>query len=145
MAAANLPIYTKKWDVTTDWTTWMSPTLTTATGDYTGISANYKLVHTAWADGSMPRYIIFKAIGTNTASVARIFANNGSTNGTATNNAFIGEIALPATTAINTAWTVSINWAFPEWFVLPAWFKIYVWLGTTVAAGWVCTCVAWQY
>lgn len=145
MAANNLPIYTKRWDITTDWTTWMAPTLTTATGDYTGVSANHKLVHTAGADGSMPRYLLFNAIWTNTASVARIYFNNGSTNGTATNNELVGQLSLPATTATNTASTQMPVFQFAEWTILPAWFKIYVGLGTTVASGWVCTCIAWQY
>ena len=68
------------------------------------MSANHVLVHTADAtNGSIVYGIIFKAIGTNTASVARIFQNNGSSNGTATNNNFIGELSLPATTTTNTA------------------------------------------
>lgn len=62
----------------------------------------------------MLRQLLFNAIGTNTASVARIYANNGSTNGTAANNALIGQIALPATTATNTAGTQMITFAFSE-------------------------------
>jgi hypothetical protein len=70
--------------------------MTTATGDFTGVSANHVLIHTAdSASGSIVYGIIFKAIGTNTASVARIYQNNGSTNGTASNNGFIGELSLP--------------------------------------------------
>lgn len=137
------PIYSIGGDVTRDSTTGMAPTLTTAAADYTGAGANNALVFTASANGGYVQRLRFKAIGTNTASVARIFINNGSANTTATNNSFYGEISLPATTATNTAATVEID--YPMNFALPPNFRIYVGLATTVAAGWVCTPVAGEY
>jgi hypothetical protein len=86
------------------------------------------------------------ALGTNVASVARFFINNGSTNTTASNNVLIGEIALPATTAINTAPVTNVSQiyelpnntidqtAFP--LVLPPGYKINVVIATAVSAGW---------
>jgi hypothetical protein len=73
----------------------------------------------------------------------RIFLNNGSTNGTATNNSFYGEVSLPATTGIATASTVEID--YPMNLALNAGFKIYGLLGTTVAAGWIAVPVAGKY
>lgn len=138
------PIYSKAGSVSKDGSTGMADALVTATGDYTGVSANHKLVFTADAtNGSYIQRLRFKATGTNTASVARIYLNNGSTNTTATNNSFYGEVSLPGTTAINTAATTDID--YPMNFALPAGFRIYVGLGTTVAASWVCTGIGGNY
>ena len=121
-----------------------STTLTTAAADYTGISANNILIFTADAtNGGFVQRIRLKAIGTNTASVARVYINNGSTSGTATNNVFYGEVSLPATTAITTAATVDVD--YPMNFALPAGYKLYVGLGATVVAGWVASVIAGAY
>lgn len=142
--ANKTPIYSIGGDNSVDSSTTMAPTFTTAAADYTGATATHnKLVFTAGANGSYVQRLRFKAIGTNTASVARIFINNGSANTTAANNAFYGEVSLPATTAIATAATVEID--YPMNFALTPNFRIYVGLGTTVAAGWVCFAVAGEY
>lgn len=138
------PVYIRLPDVTKDGATGMASTLTTATADYTGISANHQLVFTADAtNGGWIERLRFKAIGTNTASVARIYLNNGGVNTTASNNSFYGEVPLPATTAIATTGTIDLD--YPMGFGIPAGFKIYVGLGTTVAAGWVCVAVGGKY
>lgn len=134
MAANQQPIFTKKGNLTANGGTTMVPAMLTATGDYTGASANHVLAHTAGADGSYVKSVKFKALGTNVASVARIYLNNGSTNVTATNNQFIGEVSLPATTAINTAATAEPE--YPLELMIPPGFRLYIGLGTTVAAGW---------
>jgi len=144
MAANTAPIYTLLGDVSSNGTTGMAATITTATGDYTGASANHQLVFTADAtNGGYVRKLKFTAIGTNTASVARIYLNNGSANTTASNNSAFGQISLPATTAINTAATVEIE--YPMEIALNPGFRIYVGVGTTVAAGWVCVAVGGKY
>ena len=138
------PIYTRVGDVSANGTTGMATDLTTATGDYTGVSANHQLVFTADAtNGGFVSRLRFQAKGTNTASVARIYFNNGSTNTTASNNSFFGQVSLPGTTASNTAATVEID--YPMNVALPPGFRIYVGLGTTVAAGWVCTAIGGKY
>lgn len=85
-----------------------------------------------------------RALGTNVATVARVFVNNGSTNATATNNSLIGEIALPPTTASNAA---EIGPDIEKIFdvSIPAGFKIMICLGTAVAAGWQFTIVRGDY
>lgn len=144
MAANSDPIFSRLGDVSSNGTTGMNAAITTATGDYTGISANHKLVFTADAtNGGFIQRLRFKAIGTNTASVARIYINNGTTVGTATNNSFYGELSLPGTTAINTAATVDLD--YPMNFAINAGFTIYVGVATTVAAGWVVTAVGGKY
>lgn len=143
MAANNDPIFTKKPDVSVNNGTTLGNPLTTATGDYTGVSVNHVLEHTAGIDGSYVRFLQFKALGTNTASVARVYINNGSDPTVAANNAFYDEVALPGTTATNVAATATIRLSME--IALPATFRIYVGLGTTVAAGWDCVAVGGQY
>lgn len=143
MAANTSPIYSIRGDVSVDNGTTMATALTTATGDYTGVSANHVKVFTAGASGSFVQRLHFKAKGTNTASVARIYLNNGTDQTTATNNTFFGEVSLPGTTASNTVATVEID--YPMDVAIKNGFTIWVGLGTTVAAGWVCTAVAGQY
>jgi hypothetical protein len=137
------PIYSRIGDTSANGTTTMPVHVVTATGDYTGASANHVLIHTAGSNGSFVQRIRCTAEGTNTASVLRIYLNNGSANTTAANNTLIGQISLPATTAINTAATVEID--YPLGFAIGAGFRIYVGVGTTVAAGWMCVCIAGQY
>lgn len=144
MAANTQPIYTLSPDVSVNGTTTMATTMTTATGDYTGVSANHVQVFTADAtNGGYITKLRLQATGSNTASVARIYLNNGSTHTSATNNTFYGQVSLPSTTAINTAATVEID--YPMGFAINAGFTIWVGLGTTVAAGWVCTCIGGKY
>jgi len=117
---------------------------TVSAADYTGTGTQNISVFTSDAtNGGFVQRIRLKAIGTNVAAVARIYINNGSTNGTAANNVFYGEISLPATTAATTAATVDVD--YPLNIALPAGYKLYVGLGATVAAGWVATVVAGAY
>lgn len=141
------PIFTLTGQVSTDGATGMGKTVLTATGDYTGISANHQLVFVSDAtNGGMIKALQFKAIGTNIATVARIYLNNGSANTTATNNTFFDEIALPATTASNTAPTTTIQYVFPfQGLVLNPWFRVYVGVATTVASGWVVSPIGGEY
>jgi hypothetical protein len=144
LAGNAAPIYSKDGEVSNNGTTGMNALVTAAANDYTGAGANNSLIFTADAtNGSFVQRIRFKAGGTNVASVARIFLNNGSALTTATNNVFFGEVSLPATTAIATAATVEID--YPLNFALPPGFRIAFGLGTAVAAGWVACVVAGNY
>lgn len=139
------PIYSRKGQVARDGTTGMNQPITAAaTGDYAGTNANVSLVFTADAtNGSFLQRLRFKAAGTNVATVARIYLNNGSANTTAANNTLYGEISLPATTAIATSATVEIDYTLG--FPIPAGFRVFVGLATAVAAGWVVTPIAGDY
>lgn len=137
------PLYSRIGDLATDGGTSVPSPVTTATGDYTGVSANHVLIHTAGSNGSFVRGIRCTALGTNTASVLRVYINNGSAQTTATNNTLLGQLSLPATTATNTAATAEPY--YPLNIAIPAGFRIYVGVGTTVAAGWDCLAEAGQY
>jgi hypothetical protein len=144
MAANSNPIFQRLGDISTNTTTGMSQLVTTADNDYTGVGTHYVLVFTADStNGSWIERIRMKAGGSNIASVARVFINNGSSHTSATNNAFYGEVSLPGTTAIATAATIEID--YPMGFALNPSFTIYVGLGTTVASGWVFTAIGGPY
>lgn len=145
MAANTAPIFSLQGEVSSDNSTAMAPTFTTAAADYTGATATHnKLVFTADAtNGSFVQRLRFKAIGSNVATVARIFINNGSANTTAANNSFYGEVSLSATTASASGATVEVDYSMNV--ALNPGFRIYVGLGTTVAAGWVCVPIGGNY
>jgi hypothetical protein len=145
MAANTQPIFTARGDVSTNNGTTMSQPVTAAANDFTGAGANNVLVHTAGPQGSYVGVIRCKAAGTNVASLVRFFLNNGSANTTAANNSFIGELALPITTASATAVTgPEIDYILPR-VALPPGFRIYAGLATAVSAGWIFTPIAGQY
>lgn len=142
MAANTSPRYTINGTNSSDGSTEMAPTLTTAAADYDGTTATHnKVVFTSDAtNGSRIVGLRFKSKGTNVASVARVFLNNGSTPTTATNNSFVDEIDLPATTASASASTTKIVHIFDGGYLdLELGFRVIVGLGTTVSAGWVVT------
>lgn len=101
------------------------------------------LVFTAGADGAFLQKIKIRPKGTNVATVARFFLNNGSTPGTAANNMLFEEVSLPATTNTETASIVGneiiLNMA------LPAGWRVYVAIGTAVAGGYAFTAVGGNY
>lgn len=87
--------------------------------------------------------IKLKPLGTNVASVARFFRNNGSTNATASNNALIGEVTLPVTTSSTTVALVELGYTLNE--ALQAGYKINMTIGANVAAGWIASADAGAY
>jgi len=104
------------------------------------------LVFTADAtNGGYVQKIRFRALpgGNNVSTVARVWINNGTTTGTATNNILFDELTLAATTA-NAAGAVQ-NYELPLAFALPAGYRIYVTLGTVVATGYAATIIGGKY
>ena len=83
--------------------------------------------------GSYLQKLIIRPMGTNVASVLRVFMNNGLTNVTAANNCMIGEIGLPATTLSEVAALAGLE--LPLNIPIPPGYKINVTLGTAVAGG----------
>lgn len=82
--------------------------------------------------------------GTNTATVLRLFINNGSTNATAGNNSLYKEYSLPATTLSETAQMAS-DIDIPVDIFLPSGYKVNATIGTTVAATWSLVAMAGNY
>ena len=75
----------------------------------------------------------FKASGSATATVARVFINNGQATGSIGNNVLFDEITLAATTVIQTAATAVYE--LPLNIALPAGYRILTTLGTAQVAG----------
>jgi len=94
-------------------------------------------------NGGFVGMIKLKPLGTNVASVARFFGNNGSTNATATNNWLLGEVTLPATTASPTSQLLELGYLVGQ--AMQAGYKINMTLGTAVASGWQASVDAGSY
>lgn len=119
---------------------------TSIVSDYDGTGANNQIVFTSDAtNGGFVQRLRFKAKGTNAVSVARVYINNGSTNGTASNNTFYGEISLPSTTASATTATADVD--YPINVALPAGYRIVVGISaaSALASGWAVTTIAGAY
>lgn len=117
-------------------------TLTTANNVYDG-TGTVATLYTAGVNGAKVDYIKARALGSNVATVLRLFINNGGVNSTATNNSLFMERSLAATTASANAETA--DWVIPCNVTLPAGYKIIAVLGTTVVAGWQFTSVGGDY
>jgi hypothetical protein len=138
MAANQLPIYSKIGDIQ-----WINSVLAAnITTDLT--TGTIYLAFTADAtNGGFVTKVRFRSLGTNVATVARIWLNNGAVTTVAANNTLWDELTLPATTVIQTANLV--NQELPLGFALPAGYKIYVTLGTVVAAGYDVAVIGGKY
>jgi len=138
MAANVSPIYSRLADVQ-----WIGAiTAANTTKDLTS-GTNY-LVWTADAtNGGRLEKLKIRPLGTNVATVMRIWINNGSTTGTAANNTLYQEVTLGATTvsevAAQTDNDATLNLA------LPASYRVYVTIGTAVSAGFGVTGVGGKY
>ena len=141
---ATSPIFSATGEVSSNGTTGMAKTLITAAADVTGVSANNVIVFTAGAtSGGYVERLHCQALGTNVQTVLRVYINNGSANTTATNNSFVAEYTLPATTASATAAIGTI--IIPLNIALNPGFTILVGLGTTVATGWAVSAIGGKY
>ena len=143
MAANTIPIYSKQGQIS------FSALLQTANiaKDGTGTT---QLIFTAGADGARVERIRVRAVGTNVATVLRIFINNGSDPAVAANNVLYAEKTIAATTlsetaelALNELPTTTDPTAFP--LVLPPNYRLYCTIGTTVAAGLRVTAIGSTY
>ena len=140
MAANINPTFPKTPNVGTG--TWSTLTTANTAKDGTGTIVT---IFTAGADTAYIDSVKWMPLGTNTASVGRVFLNNGLTNATPANNMLLADISLPATTnseiaAISTAaMTVSLKMG------IPAGYKLNVTIGTTVAAGWNAIAIGGDY
>ncbi len=134
MAINTIPVYSKTPQIS--WGT----VLTTANTAKDGTGSVVTLF-TAGSDGARVERIRIKALGTNVATVLRIFINNGLTNATAANNVLYGEITLAATTLSEVAALLTTN-EFPNTLdttaaplFLPPGYTLTATIGTSIAAG----------
>lgn len=94
-------------------------------------------------NGSRVDFVRVRALGTNVATVMRVWINNGSTTTTATNNTLFFERTLAATTVSQVAELPDV--ILPINVSLPAGYKIYYTFGTAVAAGYSIQVVGGDY
>ncbi len=141
MAANTSPIFSAKGSIQ-----WNPAILTAAntTKDGTGTVATVATGNAAGnAAGNLIQKLAARALGTNVATVLRVFINNGSTNATALNNSLIAELTLPATTLSEVA--ALPDYVLPLDLILPAGYKINCTIGTAVAAGYALTAMGGEY
>lgn len=94
-------------------------------------------------DGSRLDFIKVRALGTNVATVVRLWINNGAATGTAANNTLYLERTLSATTVSQT--TEQHDIILPMSISLAAGYRVYATFGTAVAAGFHLTAVGGDY
>ena len=125
MATNKQPIF-----VNTPKLSWATLAAANTAKDGTGTVAT---VFTAGIDGAFISKIFVRPLGTNVATVLRIFSNNGATNATPANNSLLYEVTLPATTVSEVA--AQNDTVITLDLPLPAGYTLTATLGTTVAAG----------
>lgn len=134
MPANTQPIFTKTPRIDANGAI-VGPSANTATD---GTGANSYRVFTAGANGSFVNRIVFKAVATTAATVARVFycSDTGTftagTTNTAANSQMLGEVTMAAWTASNTL--ASPDYVIPLNITLPANTKLFVTFGTSTGA-----------
>ena len=132
-------------------TSWVSGTA--ATAGTPGLAANtttdltsgtiYGPIITGGTNGTRLDFIKSRALGTNIATVMRVWINNGSVTTTAANNTLYMERTISATTVSQTAEQPDIM--IPLSIAIPSGYRIYATFGTAVAAGFHLTAIGGDY
>jgi hypothetical protein len=103
----------------------------------------YGPIFVAGVNGSRLDFIRLRALGTNVATVCRVWLNNGGVTTTASNNMLFTEATLAATTLSETSAltenTITVNAS------LPAGYRVYLTFGTAQAAGHHATSIGGDY
>lgn len=138
MAPNYSPIYSKAGDIQ-----WGTTAITTANTAKDGTGTVLTVFASDTANGGFVQRIRFRSAGTNVATVARIFINNGSTNATASNNILYDEITLAATTLSEVS--ALATYEIPLNFALPPNYRLNVTIGTSVSAGYYVSVIGGKY
>lgn len=138
MAGNTTPIFTKVGDVQ-----WINTVLAANTTTDLTTGTSYLAFTADATNGGYVQKLRFRALGTNVATVARVWLNNGATTGTAANNTLFDEVTLAATTVSQTS-ALSV-YEVPVNLAMPPGYKIYITLGTAVAAGYDVITVGGKY
>jgi len=139
MAGNTAPIYSKVGNI--QWNT--TPVLAANTTTDLTSGTIYQVFLADATNGGYVQKIRIKSLGTNVATVMRIWINNGSATGTAANNDLYDEIGIASTTASQTS--ALAVYEVPLNFALDPGYKIYVTIGTAVSAGFDVTVVGGKY
>ena len=139
MAVNTSPVFSAAGDI--QW----SPVQTAANTTYDGTVGTPAIAFSASVSGGFVQRIRFKASGSATSTVARVFINNGQPTGSVGNNVLFDEITLTSTSATQTAATAVFE--IPMNIALPAGYRILTTLGTVQSAGggWYATAVGGSY
>ena len=139
MAANTAPIFPL-----TPFTSWVNAAglVANTTTDLTA-GTNYNGGFTASTNGARIDFIRARTLGTNVATVVRIWLNNGSTTATAANNTLFYERTLAATTVSQVAEQADVM--IPMNVSVPTGYIVYYTFGTAVAAGYDMTVVGGNY
>ena len=139
MAGNTLPIFSKIGKIS-----WNTANVNTANTSKDGTAGTIYPIFTSDAtNGSRLERIRVKSLGTNVATVLRVFINNGSATSVAGNNILYDELTLPATT-INEV-VSQFNNEIPIGLSLPPGYTVFVTIGTVVAAGYSVTAIGGDY
>ena len=139
MAANVQPIYSKLADI--QWSTITVQSGNTTTDLTTGTI--YPVFTADTTNGGYVQRIRFRPLGSNAATVARVWINNGNDTTVAANNALWDEMAIALTTVSQTA--AQATYELPLNFPLPPSYKLYVTLGAVVLAGFDVTVIGGKY
>ncbi len=122
------------------WPAAITTAITTVNGDLSGSA----LIYTAnGTNGSRLDYIRIRPLGTNVATVLRVFLNNGSTAVTAGNNVLITEVTIAASTVSQVAALAETTLQLD--LVMAPGYRVYVTIGTTISAGVAVTACGGDY
>lgn len=140
MALNTAPIYSGVGDIQ-----WGTTALTTANPSYEASGSGAVLIFSASASGSFVQRVRFKASGSTTATVARIFIADTELPSTGSNVVLFDEVTLAATTATQTAATTTYE--LPMNIALPPNYKIVATVATAQVAGggWYVSSVGGSY
>lgn len=139
MPANVQPIYSKIADI--QWATAIVQSANTTTDLTSGTI--YPVFTADTTNGGYVQRIRFRSLGSNVATVARVWINNGSDTTVSTNNTLWDEIAIALTTVSQTA--AQATYELPLNFPLPPSYRLYITLGTAVAAGFDVTVIGGKY
>jgi hypothetical protein len=139
MAANIQPIYSKIADI--QWSTDIVQSANTTTNLTSGTI--YPIFTADTTNGGYVQRVRFRPLGSNAATVARVWINNGSDTTVSANNTLWDEIAIALTTVSQTA--AQATYELPLNFPLPPSYRLYITLGTVVAAGFDVTVIGGKY
>jgi hypothetical protein len=139
MEANTRPIYSKISDI--QWATSTVASGNTTTDLTSGTI--YQVFSADTTNGGYVQRIRFRPLGNNTATVARVWLNNGGDTTVSSNNALWDEISIASSTASQTS--ALSTYELPLNFPLPASYRLYVTLGTSGATGYDVIVIGGKY
>lgn len=138
MANNTQPIFTRVGDVQ-----WANDVSVGNTADNLTVGTSYHVFAADGTGGGYVQRIRFRPLGSNIATVARVWINNGGSTGVTGNSVLWDELSLAASTLSQTS--ALANNELPLNFALPPSYKLIVTLGTGVTAGYDVSVIGGKY